>query len=86
MDWKKISKKESDLGTDIRYQAVLDGETLPLYVDSRKRHIPRANGKPGTWDHTSYHVILEDEKVREKAALSDAKEYAEKLWEARPNG
>ena len=77
MIWRKVGKMISAEGTDITYQAILHGENLNLYIESRKRHIPHANGI-GTWDHTSYFVTQDNELV-EKMSLRDAKESAESL-------
>lgn len=78
MIWKKVGKRISAEGTDITYQATEHGEGLNLYIESRKRHIPHANGI-GTWDHTSYYVIQSGKELVKKMSLRDAKEYAEKL-------
>ena len=45
-------------------------------MQSRKRHIPHANGG-GTWDHTSYWVLCDGVELKEKMRLMDAKEWAE---------
>lgn len=72
--WTKMGKTVSQEGTTITYEAV----DHPITIESRKRHIPHANGI-GTWDHTSYFVIFLGEEVAEKYSLKDAKEYAEEL-------
>lgn len=74
--WTKMGKEVSTEGTTITYEA----NNLPLTIESRKRHIPHANGKPGTWDYTSYFVIYCGEEVAEKHTLKDAKEYAEEHY------
>lgn len=74
MEWKKANRVVNDEGTTITYTA--DGTDLT--IESRKRHIPHAGGRPGTWDHTSYFVI-QDGQEKEFWSLSDAKEYAEGL-------
>ena len=74
--WEKVSRWESEEGTTIVYHAVGIG----IQIESRKRHIPHANGV-GTWDHTSYWVLNNCEQLVEKQSLRDAKEYAEKLME-----
>ena len=78
MIWKKVGKRMSAEGTDITYRPTAHGEDLPLCIESRKRHIPHANGV-GTWDHTSYFVIQNGKELVEKMSLRDAKEYAEGL-------
>lgn len=76
--WEKVSKTVNAEGTTIRYQAWLPCKRLPLYIESRKRHIPHANGV-GTWDHTEYAVLHEDQELKVKQSLRDAKEYAEEV-------
>lgn len=75
LKWIKREKTVNSEGTTITYQAF----ALPwLIIQSRKRHVPHAGGRPGTWDLTTYHLIAngkECEKVF--MALGDAKEYAE---------
>lgn len=73
MNWAKTGKTVSAEGTIITYE--LSG--TPYTVESRKRHIPHTNGRPGTWDHTSYFVLNEGEEVIEKYSLADAKKFAE---------
>jgi len=71
-----LSTKDNEV--DIVYQAKRGGEPLPLYIESRRRHIPHADGV-GTWDHTTYFVIQNGTELVEKQTLRDAKEYAEGL-------
>lgn len=74
MKWNKTEKKVNAEGTTITYEC----DELPgIKIESRKRHIPHANGV-GTWDHTSYFVI-KDGKETEKWSLKDAQKYAEEL-------
>lgn len=75
MEWEKIDRNVNDEGTTITYRAKEDRRFI---VQSRKRHIPHANGV-GTWDHTSYFVIVNGKEVAEKNSLKDAKEYAEEF-------
>lgn len=63
-------------GTTITYAA----EGTGLTIESRKRHIPHANGF-GTWDHTSFFVLVDGEEAIERRSLEGAKEYAEIIWE-----
>ena len=72
--WEKIGRVINDEGTTITYR--LPGTDLT--IESRKRHIPHANGI-GTWDHTTYWVLKSDREVVQKYSLADAKEYAEGL-------
>ena len=74
MIWKKTGKRINSEGTTITYQA----EGTGITIESRKRHIPHANGN-GTWDHTSYFVMAAGKEVTEKYSLKDAKEFAEKM-------
>lgn len=72
--WIKTGKKVSKEGTDIRYES----PALPgVMIESRKRHIPHANGNSGTWDHTSYSLIRPDGSEKEYWSLKDAKAAAE---------
>ncbi len=72
MIWEKIDRTVNREGTTITYR--LKG--AEILVQSRKRHIPHANGS-GTWDHTSYFVLDHGEEIAEKWRLEDAKKYAE---------
>lgn len=45
MNWRKMGRTVSDDGTTITYWA----DNAPITIESRKRHIPHANGVPGTW-------------------------------------
>ena len=72
MIWEKIDRTVNREGTTITYR--LKG--TEILVQSRKRHIPHANGG-GTWDHTSYFVLDHGEEIAEKWRLEDAKKYAE---------
>ena len=76
MTWERTGKIVSSEGTTVEYRPV--GVRMNVSVESRKRHIPHANGV-GTWDHTSYFVVLDGEDVKEKWSLKDAKAYAEGL-------
>lgn len=71
--WDKIGRNVNAEGTTTTYQ--LRG--TQMIVQSRKRHIPRAN-RGGTWDHTSFFVLDNGVEVAEKWRLQDAKEYAER--------
>lgn len=74
MKWEKMWKTVGAEGTTISYCA----KNIPVTIQSRKRHIPHANGI-GTWDHTSYFVVWQGSDVKEFMSLRDAKEYAEML-------
>ncbi len=73
--WEKKGRTVSDEGTTITYWA----DVGPLTIESRKRHIPHAGGRSGTWDHTSYFVLYKGHEVKELYSLKDAKEFAETL-------
>lgn len=70
--WTKARKEVTAVGTTITYT----GEGTDLIIQSRKRHIPHANGE-GTWDCTSYFVVRDGVDLKERWSLRDAKEYAE---------
>ena len=72
--WVRTGRLVNSEGTTNTYW-LMDTD---ITVQSRKRHIPHANGI-GTWDHTSYFVLKNDVEVIEKHSLNDAKEYAEGL-------
>lgn len=74
MTWIKTGKAVSNEGTTITYS--LSGTDYT--IESRKRHIPHAGGRSGTWDHTTYFVLDDVEEVIEKYSLADAKAFAEK--------
>lgn len=59
-------------GVDVYYT---NSERSNIRIESRKRNIPHAGGRPGTWQHTSFFVIVE------KTTLRDAKELAELIAE-----
>ena len=74
--WKRTGRIVSKEGTTTIYHAAGKG----CEIESRKRHIPHANGV-GTWDHTTYWVKKDGKDVIEKYSLAYAKEYAEKMME-----
>lgn len=76
IEWTKYGKRIDAEGTTIFYK----GNGTNLTIESRKRHIPHANGI-GTWDHTSYWVLRDGAEIAEKQSLGDAKQYAEDLCE-----
>ena len=75
MMWIKTGKTVSSEGTTITYTA---RERKNLTIESRKRHIPHA-AKGGTWDHTTYVVMIDGKDVKEIYTLRDAKAFAEGL-------
>ena len=77
--WAKISKSVNKEGTTIRYCT----PGCPVIIESRRRHIPHANGRPGTWDYTSYFVVNPVTNLEhELHSLTDAKDFAEQYIEA----
>ena len=72
ISWEKTGKTVTPEGTTVVYEGV----GTDITIESRKRHIPHANGI-GTWDHTSYFVLIDGKVVAEKQSLKAAKEYAE---------
>ena len=73
--WKRTGRRVSFKGTDTIYHATGTG----YEIESRKRHIPHANGRSGTWDHTTYFVLKDGKELAEKYSLADAKDYVESL-------
>ena len=83
--WKKLEKNVNAEGTTITYKRLPepgDPETAVL-VQSRLRHVPHAN-REGTWDHTTYVVIINGVEIRERYSLKDAKDYAEEVLHGQP--
>ena len=75
--WTRVAKIEFSEGRTVVYR--LDNTPGPmLTVESRLRHIPHSN-RGGTWDHTSYFVLMDGKEIAEKWTLQSAKEYAERL-------
>ena len=74
MKWEKIEKTVNAEGTTITYAA--EGLGRRLLIQSRKRHIPHANGS-GTWDHTTYWVLRDGEELKERHTYRDAQAWAE---------
>ena len=76
LTWMRIRRAVSEEGTTVTYATA---EEVGYTIESRKRHIPHANGE-GFWDHTTYWVLKDGKEVIERYSLKDAKEYAEELW------
>lgn len=82
MKWEKIEKTVNSEGTTITYAA--EGTGRQLLIQSRKRHIPHANGV-GTWDCTTYHIIIRGQEAKktyhtQKAAKEDAEKYWQEVY------
>ena len=76
LKWERIGRSGNAEESTISYQAA----GTDLYIESRKRQIPHANGI-GSWTYTSYFVLANKMEVAEKQRLSDAKEYAERNFD-----
>ena len=74
LTWEKLGTTINQEGTTITYCTKELGKTI--LVQSRKRHIPHANGV-GTWDHTSYFVLFQGAEMKECWKLGEAKKWAE---------
>lgn len=72
--WAKTGRTVGPEGTTIIYT---DLRETGLTIESRKRHIPHANGS-GTWDHTSYWVLRDGEELAEHWTLSGVKVWADR--------
>lgn len=77
MTWKKIGKTVNEEGTTNIYAA----SGTVYTIESRKRHIPHAGGRSGTWDHTTYHILKNGVEVGKQYSLTDAKYLAETMIE-----
>ena len=74
--WVKLGKTVTSEGTTNTYGY---GHT-DFTVESRKRHIPHANGHPGTWDHTSYFILENGRILSEKGTLKAAQLEVENIY------
>lgn len=80
--WTKGGKLiRQDMTINIYYY----GET-GYTVESRKKQIPHANGRAGTWEHTTYFVVKDGEDVKEFYALKDAQAYVMNVVMERSDG
>ena len=78
LKWKKTGRQVTAQGTTLTYEA----EGSSLTIESRKRHLPHANNRPGTWDYTDYPVrYCRHELFRICRTLTEAKAYVEELEE-----
>lgn len=76
LKWEKTGRTIKAFGeTIIKYEAA----GSEYCIESRKREIPHANGRPGGWMFTSYFLINKEtgEMIKEYMSLKDAKEAAE---------
>jgi len=73
LELEKLNKIERRDGTTITYGV----KGTPFLIQSRKRHIPHAAGRSGTWDHTTFVVMCRGFDVKEFQTLKDAKEWIE---------
>ncbi len=74
MNWAKTGRTINQDGTTVIYT---DLRETGLTIESRKRHIPHANGS-GTWDHTTYWVLRNGEELKELQTLTAAKDWADR--------
>ena len=72
--WAKTGRTVGPEGTTMTYT---DMRETGLTIESRKRHIPHANGS-GTWDHTTYWVLHDGEELAEHWTLAGAKVWADR--------
>lgn len=80
--WEKVGKNINHEGTTITYQA----KGFGFYIQSRKRHIPHANGV-GTWDHTTYWLLVPTVNFEKQFwSMKDAKKFAEEKVKEAQNG
>ncbi len=79
MNFTMTGRREDADGKTIIYSGHDANGATGIRIESRKRHIPHANGS-GTWDHTTYFVIKDGREIIERYTLKDAKKYAEELY------
>lgn len=72
--WAKTGRTVAPEGTTVTYT---DLRETGLTIESRKRHIPHANGS-GTWDHTTYWVLRDGKELAEHWTLAGAKVWADR--------
>lgn len=73
MKWERTGRKVKANGESITYYKSDDGR---FSIESRKKAIPHANGRPGFWMFTSY-FLIKDGAEKEYFSLKDAKAAAE---------
>lgn len=77
IQWEKTGRQVGPAGRTVRYRAK---ENPRFEIESRKRPVPHANGV-GSWDYTSYWVMVDGQDVKERHSLREAKEWAEAAME-----
>ena len=76
MRWEKTGREVKANGESTVFYESTDGR---FRIESRKRAIPHAGGRSGSWMHTSYYLIDSDDGTeKEYYSLKDAKEAAER--------
>lgn len=75
MKWEKVRRIVGPEGTTITYAT----KGTSYKIESRKRHIPHAGGREGTWDHTTYVVQKDGIDKMTFTTLKDAQEFVDKL-------
>lgn len=76
MRWERTGRKVKANGESTTTYTSHDPEGWT--IESRKKAIPHAGGRPGHWMHTSYFLIYHG-KEKEFWSLKEAKEAAEAL-------
>lgn len=75
MKWTRTGKVVDAEGTTVIYS----NEAYPGYtIESRKRHIPHSNGV-GTWDHTTYHVLLYAKELKQLYSVRSCMSWVERM-------
>lgn len=76
MKWKITGKSVFSDGESTIFYESDDGRFV---IESRKKAIPHAGGRPGYWMHTTYWLINADNLLEQKEfySLKDAKAAAE---------
>ena len=73
LKWEKTGREVKGNGESTTYYTADNG----FRIESRKKAIPHAGGRPGCWYHTTYFLIIDGEE-KEFWSLKDAKEAAER--------
>ena len=74
IEWKRTGREAGENGESTTFYEADGGW---FRIESRKRAIPHAGGRPGYWMHTSYWLIDGHGNEKEYYSLKDAKEAAE---------
>lgn len=74
MKWSKTGREVKGNGESTTFYEADDGW---FRIESRKKNIPHAGGRPGYWSNTTYFLIDGNGNEKEYYSLKDAKEAAE---------